>query len=139
MMSTRKTPYSHSKEENNLQTLVENGEIVRKSIIMVYVDLQNLSMNLKLLIIQLLEKNPSTRITAEKAIYSPWLNSQAAKPKITCSKRLKAAKDLLDYDVLSLLIQAKNNLVSLIESFLIYKKINQEERQRLACIFSEID
>lgn len=88
-----------------------------------------MALNLKLLIIQLLEKNPSTRITAEKAIYSPWLKSQIPKPKITCSKRLKAAKDLLDYD-------AKNNLVSIIESFLIYKKINQEERQRLAYIFS---
>lgn len=87
---------------------------------------------MKLFIIQLLEKNPITRITAEKAIYSQWLNSQNLKAKITGSKRLKAAKDLLDYD-------AKNNLVSIIESFLIYKKINQEERQRLATIFSEID
>ena len=34
MMSTRKTPYDNSKEDNNLHALVESGEIVRKSTIL---------------------------------------------------------------------------------------------------------
>lgn len=36
-------------------------------------------------------------------------------------------------------MQAKNNLVSIIEGYLIYKRVGQEERQRLASIFQEID
>jgi hypothetical protein len=32
-------------------------------------------------------------------------------------------------------MQAKNNLVSIIEAYLIYKKVGQDERQRLASIF----
>ena len=36
-------------------------------------------------------------------------------------------------------MQAKGNFISMVESYLVCKKINQEERQHLAEIFESID
>jgi hypothetical protein len=56
---------------------------------------------------QLLEVNVATRFTASKAIDSSWLKRSCNISNVTLSARAKAAKNLLDYDVLFILCRQK--------------------------------
>lgn len=66
---------------------------------MSYVDMQKLTLELKVIIMQLLEMNPAQRITAGKALENSWFKKDFHRSSMTVSTRLQAAKNLLDYDV----------------------------------------
>lgn len=61
--------------------------------------MQSLSVDLKIFIVQLLEKSYKKRMTVAQTLESPWVKNRAKKFDISQTKMIKVAKNLLDYDV----------------------------------------
>lgn len=61
--------------------------------------MQSLSVDLKIFIVQLLEKSYKKRMTVGQTFESPWVKNRAKKFDISQTKMIKVAKNLLDYDV----------------------------------------
>jgi hypothetical protein len=61
--------------------------------------MQSLSVDVKVFIIQLMERNYKNRISATKAIENPWIKKQKNKFDLSQTKMVRAARNLLDYDV----------------------------------------
>lgn len=69
--------------------------------------MQSLSVDLKIFIVQLLEKNYKKRMTVAHAFESPWFKNRASKFNISQTKMIKVAKNLLDYDVRIILFRLR--------------------------------
>ena len=75
----------------------------------------------------MLDKNYLSRASSKTLVQHPWIMKAMTKV-ITVEMKDSAANSLASYNVTFFIIERKNNFISVIESFLSFKKVTQQER-----------